>query len=425
MKKTVAKRGRNCKSRNQPAGPAGLTDQAMAEMDAKVAAIQALIPLGLAAVADALEEEVQVLAGERYARSGRQPGCVRWSRENGSVYLGDQKLKVRYTRVRDMRANCEVPLLTYGRLQHPRMLDEGLLKRVLLGLSCGRYREAAEAVPEAFSLSRSTVSRRVITAGARKLRQLMERDLNGLDLVAVILDGKRFGEDAMVLAVGITRSGEKVLLGVVQTATENERVLTEFLRRLVSRGLSPDAGLLFLIDGSKGLRAAIRAVFGPKAPVQRCQWHKRENVVSYLPKARQPEMRRQMQAAYRQPTYAAAKAQLMQIHRRLQRENPSAAASLEEGLEETLTLHRLGVAGALSLSLSTTNILESINAQLGRLTRNVTRWRNGDQKHRWVASALLDIEPRLRKIKGYRALPRLRAALLRERATATTAQEAA
>jgi putative transposase len=304
-------------------------------------------------------------------------------------------------------------------------MDEGLLKRVLLGLSCGRYREAAEAVPEAFSLSRSTVSRRVITASARKLAQLMERDLSEADLVAVILDGKSFGEDAMVLAVGITRSGEKVLLGVVQTATENERVLTEFLRRLVSRGLSPDAGLLFIIDGSKGLRAAIRAVFGPRTPVQRCQWHKRENVVSYLPKARQPEMRRQMQAAYRQPTYAAAQAQLMQIHRSLQRENPSAAASLEEGLEETLTLHRLGVAGALSLSLSTTNILESINAQLGRLTRNVTRWRNGDQKHRWVASALLDIEPRLRKIKGYRALPQLRAALRRELATASLVEQAA
>jgi len=310
-----------------------------------------------------------------------------------------------------------VPLLTYQRLQEPRKMDEGLLKRVLLGLSCGRYREAAEAVPEAFGLSRSTVSRRWITASARKLARLMERDLSGLDLVAVFLDGKSLAEDAVVIAVGITLLGEKVLLGFVQTATENEQVVREFLERLVSRGLQPDAGRLFIIDGSKGLRAAIRAVFGEAAVVQRCQWHKRENVVSYLPKARQPEMRRQMQAAYRQPTYAAAKVQLMQIRRTLQRENPSAAASLEEGLEETLTLHRLGVAGALSISLSTTNILESINAQLSRLTHNVTRWRNGLQKHRWVASALLDIEPRLRKIKGYRALPQLRAAILREQAT--------
>jgi len=136
-------------------------------------------------------------------------------------------------------------------------------------------------------------------------------------------------------------------------------------------------------------------------------------------------MRRQLQAAYRQPTYETAKTQLIRIYRSLQRENPSAAASLEEGLEETLTLHRLGVAGALGISLSTTNILEFINAQLGRLTRNVTRWQNGAQKHWWVASALLDIEPRLRKIKGYRTLPQLRVAILRERSLATATQEAA
>ena len=147
--------------------------------------------------------------------------------------------------------------------------------------------------------------------------------------------------------------------------------------------------------------------------------------MSYLPTRRQPEIRRDLQTAYRQPTYERAKAQLMQVQRGLQRENPSAAASLEEGIEETLTLHRLGVAGVLAQSLSTTNVLESINAQLGRLTRNVTRWSNGVQKHRWVASALLEIEPRLRRIKGYRALPQLRAAILRERAIVTATEEAA
>ena len=430
--KTIAKRGRNCKlkgpapvGRTLPVRQMGLTDQEIADLDGRVAAIQALIPLGLAAVAETLEHEVGLLAGERYERLGRQPGCVRWSQENGSVYLGDQKLPIRYTRVRDVKANCEVPLAAYQQLQRPRGMDEGLLRRVLLGWSCGRYREAAEAVPEAFGLSRSTVSRRLIRASARKLEQLMMRDLSGLDLAAVFLDGKSLAEDSVVIAVGITPSGEKALLGFVQTATENERVVREFLEQLISRGLKPDAGLLFIIDGSKGLRAAIRTVFGETAVVQRCQWHKRENVVSYLPKARQPEMRRQLQAAYRQPTYETAKAQLIRIHRSLQRENPSAAASLEEGLEETLTLHRLGVAGTLGISLSTTNILESINAQLGRLTRNVTRWQNGAQKHRWVASALLDIESRLRKIKGYRALPLLRAAILRERSLATATQEAA
>ena len=164
------------------------------------------------------------------------------------------------------------------------------------------------------------------------------------------------------------------------------------------------------------MRAAIRGVAGKEAVVQRCRWHKQENVVSYLPKSRQAAVHREIDAAYRQPTYEAAKGRLVQIQNSIQRENPSAAASLTEGMEETLTLHRLGVVGALASSFATTNVLESINAQLGRLTRNVTRWRNGDQKHRWVASALLDIEPRLRRVKGYRALPQLRAAILREQA---------
>jgi len=280
--KTIAKRDRNCKWKGQPpvdrtlpVRQMGLTDQEIADLDGTVAAIQALIPLGLAAVAETLEQEVGLLAGERYQRLGCQPGCVRWSQENGSVYLGDQKLKVQYTRVRDVKANCEVPLAAYQRLQRPRGMDEGLLRRVLLGWSCGRYREAAEAVPEAFGLSRSTVSRRLIRASARKLERLMMRDLSGLDLVAVFLDGRSLAEDSVVIAVGIMPSGEKALLGFVQTATENERVVGEFLERLISRGLNPDAGLLFIIDGSKGLRAAIRTVFGETAVVQRCQWHKR------------------------------------------------------------------------------------------------------------------------------------------------------
>lgn len=409
--KTIAKREKKGKrDLNEQIHPAlvGVED-----FDARVALIQALIPLGLAAVGEELEAEVTRLAGKRYERSGRQPGHVRWAQQMGSVYLLDQKHPIRYQRVRDMTAGVEASLESYQRFQTPRGMDEGLLKRVLLGLSCGRYQEAAEVLPSAFGMSRSSVSRRFIQASGRKLAEFQERKLDSLDLVAVFLDGKRFAEDGMVIAVGVRLSGEKILLGLVQTATENERALSEFLGSLVTRGLKV-AGLLFIIDGSKGLRAAILGVAGKGAAVQRCRWHKRENVVSYLAKSRQAAVRREIDAAYRQPTYELAAARLVQIQRSIQRENPSAAASLAEGMEETLTLHRLGISGALSLSFSTTNVLESINAQLGRLTRNVTRWRNGDQKQRWVASALLDIEPRLRRVKGYRALPQLRAAILRE-----------
>ena len=411
--KTIAKREKKGKrDLNEQIHPALI---GMEDFDTRVALIQALIPLGLAAVGEELEAEVTRLAGTRYERSGRLPGHVRWTKQDGSIYLGDQKHPIRYQRVRDQTKGTEVALETYQKFQVPRGMDEGLLKRVLLGLSCGRYQEAAEVLPSAFGLSRSSVSRRFIQASARKLKALQERKLDSLDLVAVFLDGKRFGKDGMVIAVGVRLSGEKIPLGLVQTATENERALSGFLESLVTRGLKT-AGLLFIIDGSKGLRSAIRGVAGKEAVVQRCRWHKRENVVSYLPKSRQAAIRREIDAAYRQPTYEAAKTRLAKIQHGIQRENPSAAASLAEGLEETLTLHRLGVVGALALSFTTTNVLESINAQLGRLTRNVTRWRNGDQKHRWVASALLDIEPRLRRVKGYRALPKLRAAILREQA---------
>ncbi len=159
--------------------------------------------------------------------------------------------------------------------------------------------------------------------------------------------------------------------------------------------------------------------------MQRCQWHKRENVVSYLPKSRQPVVRRQLQAAYRQPTYAAAKAQLQHLGAALAHENPSAANSLAEGLEETLTLHRLGLAGPLARSFATTNVLESINAQVERVLRRVTRWHGGTHKLRWAASALLDLEPRLRRVKGYRALPQLRAVLVQQHYRGAVGEQAA
>ena len=379
-----------------------------------VALIQAVIPLGLQAVADVLNKEVTELAGTRYSRTGGQSGYVRWCRQRGSVYLLDQKLPVTYTRVRDRLRNVEVSLPTYQALGEPRAADAGLFRKVLHGLSCRRYEACAEAVPEAFGLSASSVSRRFVRASAGALQELSERRLEGEDIVGLVLDGKTFAADMIVIALGITRQGEKQLLGFVQTATENEAVCAEFLRGLVTRGLRTDQGLLCVIDGAKGLRKAIQTVFGRQAVVQRCQWHKRQNVVAYLPKSQQASWRRRLQQAYERPTYADARAALLELRRELRLLNRSAAASLEEGLEETLTLHRLGVFSALGHSLKTTNCLESINAQLGQLTDKVDRWRTSDQKHRWVASALLAIEPRLRRIKGYRHLPQLQAALQRE-----------
>jgi transposase-like protein len=395
--------------------------------EAKVALIQELIPLGLQAVAESLDAEVTLLAGPRYSRTGGAPGHVRWSREQGSVYLLDQKLPITYQRVRDRVANAEVPLPAYQALQTPRAADAGLFRRILLGLSCRNYAACAEAVPAAFGLSASTVSRRFIRASAKTLATLITRRLDGYDLVALVLDGKAFGDDEMVIALGITRTGAKVVLGFVQTATENERVCATFLRELVARGLRWEQGLLCVIDGAKGLRKALQTVFGARAVVQRCQWHKRKNVCDYLPPAQQAAWQRKLQAAYERPTYAAAKAALGRLRAGLRLLNESAVTSLDEGLEETLTLHRLGVFSTLGVSLKTTNCLESINALVGQRTDKVDHWRSSDQKRRWLAAALLDIEPRLRRIKGYRALPRLRVALqtaIRGQETVTETQAA-
>lgn len=387
------------------------TNALPADLNAKVELIQALIPLGLMAVEEALQQEVESLAGPRYARHGGQPGHVRWSHERGAVYLLDQKIPVIYQRVRDQHRNADVPLATYQALQQPRQLDEGMLRRVLVGLSCRRYRDCAEALPEAFGLSASSVSRRFIRASTRKLRELQERRLERHDFVVLVIDGKTFQADELVIALGITSRGQKVLLGFVQTATENRTVCAAFLRELVARGLRYDQGLLVVIDGSKGLRAAVQDVFGTAAQVQRCQWHKRENVVAYLPKGQQATWRAKLQRAYEQPTSAEAKAHLTALQRDLQVVNASAARSLAEGLEETLTLHRLGVFEELGPSLKTTNMLESILAQVEQRTGKVDCWKTSDQKQRWLATALLDIEPRLRRMRGYRALPKLRRAL--------------
>jgi len=383
----------------------------LADVETTVELLQALIPLGLLAAEELLQQEVTQLVGAPYQRQGRPPGLTRWTLQPGSIYLADQKLPLRVPRVRHRRLGQEIPLGTYQRLQQPRQADRGVLLKVLRGLSCRAYRECAEAVPAAFGLSPSTISRRFIRASTRKLQELCERRLDPYDFVALILDGKTFAEDEMVIALGITLSGEKVILGFVQTGTENAQVCSAFLRELLERGLRTDRGLLCVIDGGKGLRTAIRQVFGPQAWVQRCQWHKRENVVAYLPKGQQAAWRRRLQQAYERPVYAEAKAALLRCRQELRLVNASAVRSLDEGFEETLTLHRLGLFEALGRSLKTTNCLESLMAQVGQRTDKVDRWRTSDQKQRWVATALLDVEPRLRRIKGYRHLPALRTAL--------------
>ena len=395
------------------------------EVNSKLACIQALIPLGLMRIHELLEEEVCELAGARYARKSLAFAGRRSGSNPGSVRLAGQRHPLRVPRVQHV-AGGEIPLQTRGHLQGSGQLDELLLKRVLYGISCRNYEAAAQAVPGAIGLSSSTVSRTFVQASAKQLKALQERDLRDLDLVAVFLDGKQFADMTMVVAVGITLTGEKHVLGFVETGTENEAVLTPFLRSLGERGLDVSQGLLVIIDGGKGLRAAVRQVWRTTAVVQRCQWHKRENVVRHLPKSEQVAWRRRLQRAYQRPTYLEAKKALDRLQEELESRNQSAARSLAEGLEETLTVHRLGVFALLGLSFKTTNCLESINALVEERCAKVDRWTNSNQRQRWLATALIEIEPRLRKVKGYQHLPRLREALKRElRFETTTTQKVA
>jgi transposase-like protein len=384
------------------------------QVDVKAELIRQLVPLGLMHVRELLQDEVTRLAGERYSRSGRQANLVRHGSNPGSVKLAGQRHAIYVPRVRDREANVEIPLETLEAVRGTGAVDEKLLLRVLRGMSCRDYEACAESVPGAIGLSASTVSRQFIDASAEKLRELHGRDLSGFDFVALFLDGKMFADDVMVTALGVTVNGRKIILGFVQAGTENESILTNFLRELVDRGLRSDAGLLVVMDGGKGLRAAVKRVFKKKAAVQRCQWHKRENVVSYLPKAEQPSWRRRLQRAYARPTYAEAKAALLRIRDELREVNLDAAKSLEEGFEETLTLHRLGLYAVLGRSLKTTNCLESVFGQVEDRCGKVSHWKNSSQKQRWLASSLLDIEPRLRRIQGYKHIWRLREALQRE-----------
>lgn len=425
MKRTVRQNVDKRKSSppdTEPCAPMPPID--FSTLDTQVAVLQALIPIALDRVGELLAEEVASLAGPRYARADGARSRVRWGQQRGSIFLGHQKVGVAVPRVRDRGTNTEVALKTYAALQHPRAIDQALMHTILGGVSTREYGRCVSLIPSAFGLSGSTVSRRFQCATRRRLRALHERWLGGEQIVALVLDGKTFAADAMVVAVGIWASGEKRILGFVQTASENRLVCADFLRSLLARGLCIEHGLLVVIDGSKGLRAAVAEVFAARAVVQRCQWHKRENILRYLPKPHQRGLRKQLQAAYEQPTYDRAKKALQRVRRELALLNISAAASLDEGLEETLTLHRLGCFRAVGISLKTTNILESIHARVASRTDKVDHWKTSEQKQRWVATALLDLEPRLHRIKHFEALPELQRALARAIRATTKGQAA-
>jgi putative transposase len=357
---------------------------------------------GLRIIGTILEDEVTRRVGPSH-RPAPASSAVRWGRQPGYVVFGGQKVAIPRPRVRT-REGEEVALDSYARLQHDGRRQRAVREGIVSGLTTRNYRRAVESVMEGYGIEKSSVSREFVQASAAQLQELCERKLDELELVALLIDGIDIGKQVLVVALGIEPSGKKHVLGLWQGATENTSVVKSLLEDLVARGLKPERRYLFVIDGAKALRAAIEKVFGERAEVQRCQIHKRRNVKDHLPKNCQRDYDRRIRNAYAMTNYAEAKTELEKIFRQLERVNPSAAHSLEEGLEETLTVHRLNVGALLRRTLSSSNPIESCLSTVERVTRNVKRWRGGDQALRWTATGLLEAERKFRRVRGYREL---------------------
>ena len=362
-----------------------------------------------------LDAEVTALAGERYARKEASVGGRPHGSKPGTVGLAGQRVPIRVPRISHV-AGSEMRRRSYGAVQGDRAVNDRLLKRVLYGISCRNNEGAAEAIPGAIGLSGSTVSRGSIQASAAQFREFQERDLSGEDVVAVVRDGKTFADATVVIAVGITLSGEKPFLGFGETDTEHAQGLTPFLRSLVERGLDVSPGMLVILDGGKGLRSAVWKAIGTAAWSPDASGTPARTGCGAWPRTSRPHGA----SASNRPAYTEALGALKTLQRELEDWNHSAAGSLAEGLDETLTLHRLGLYGVLGRSLKTTNRLESIDALVEERCAKVEHGQNSSQRHRWLATALLDIAPRLRKAMGYRDLPRLHVALKRELKINTT-----
>ena len=357
---------------------------------------------GLKIIGAVIEDEVTRRVGPRH-QPDPASSCLRWGQQPGYVVFAGQKVGVERPRVRT-RQGEEVQFDSYARLQHDGRRQRAVREGIVAGLTSRSYHRAVQSVLEGYGIEKSSVSRQFVQASAAQLKRLCEKKLDDLDLVAILIDGIHLGQQVLVVALGIESSGKKHVLGLWQGATENTTVVKELLEDLVARGLNSERRYWFVIEGAKALRAGIERVFGGRAEVQRCQIHKRRKVKEHLPKSAQRDTDRRIRNAYAMTDYTAAKAELEKIFRQLERINPSAARSLEEGLEETLTVHRLGVGTLLRQTLASSNPIESCFSIVEKVARNVKRWRAGNHALRWTATGLLEAEKKFRKGKGYREL---------------------
>ncbi len=366
---------------------------------------------GLKVLGAMLEEDRVRLCGPKgYPDPNRT--ATRYGTDDGQVVLGGRRVPIRKPRVRSV-AGKELRLPTYQRFSQEDPLEARAWEQMVLGVSTRNYPRSLESVEEVVPVTatgKSAVSRRFVARTQRQLEVFLSRSLEDEDFPILLLDGTGFGEHTLVVAMGIDTTGKKHVLGVVEGSTENEAVCRRLLSNLVDRGLPVERARLVVIDGGKGLRKAVRNVFGNWALIQRCQFHKIRNVVEHLPRVKRAWAKAALRKAYDSEMPAQAKRRLLELARNLEGHD-GAAASIREGLEETLTLLSLGMRGALARTLSTTNPIENLQGTLKRISRNVTRWRSGSMALRWAVTGLLEAQKSFRRLKGYRELPALLRAL--------------
>jgi len=369
------------------------------------------VGVGLGVLGELLESEVDEVVGPR-GRHDPDRVAVRHGRDAGEVTLGGRRVAIERPRVRSADGSEEVALETYRHFAARDVLGRVVLERMLAGVSTRRYERTqepvgAEADQAARSTSKSAISREFVARTRETLVELMSRRLDDVRLAVLMIDGIVLKERTTVVALGITTDGVKIPLGLWDGSTENATVATALLSDLVDRGLDLEQGVLCVLDGSKALRKAVRDVLGP-VPVQRCVRHKERNVLEHLPERDRPPIKRRLRAAWALDDHDRALDQLRQLAADLERSHPGAAASLREGVPETLTLTRLGIRGA------STNPCESMIECVRRSARNVKRWQSGEMCLRWTAAGMLEAERQFRRVIGHSDLAKLALAVERD-----------
>jgi transposase-like protein len=353
---------------------------------------------------DAELELLTLIMGDEIKWLAQEHGMMPWGTAPGSVIVHGQKVPVARPRVRD--GGKEAKLGSYELFRRDDEMQRRVWDRVVRGLSMRNYDPIVRESKPSFGISKSAVSDRFKIASSQRAQDLRKRDLSKLRLCALMMDGVEFRKELFVVALGIDKTGTKTILGYHQGATENRQICDRLLEGIAARGLDFRQGMLAVLDGGPALAGSIRRHCGDKVLVQRCQEHKQRNICEHFADDQRPYWEKRLSDAYDLFGYEEAKQALQKLHRELMGANPSAARSLEEGLDETLTLHKLNVPAALRKTLRTTNPIESVFDTVRTACRNVKRWRPGDQRERWICSGLLFAESKFRRIVGYRELPR-------------------